>query len=84
MELAPDIRVNSVCPGVVETDMARAGFAINGDEEAGMAQQREQYPLKRVATAEEIASAILYLAGDDASFITGESLVMDGGATVGK
>ena len=84
MELAPQIRVNTVCPGVVETDMARAGFAINGDEAAGMAQQREQYPLKRVATAEEIAMAILYLASDDARFITGESLVMDGGATVGK
>ena len=84
MELAPNIRVNAVCPGVVETDMAREGFAINGDQEKGMQQQRESYPLKRVATAEEIATAILYLASDDARFITGESLVMDGGATVGK
>jgi len=84
MELAPQIRVNTVCPGVVETDMARAGFAIDGDEDAGMAQQREQYPLKRIATAHEIAMAVLYLASDDARFVTGESLVMDGGATVGK
>lgn len=84
MELAPQIRVNTVCPGVVETDMALAGFAIDGDQQAGMQQQREQYPLKRVATAAEVASAILYLASDDARFITGESLVMDGGATVGK
>lgn len=84
MELAPDIRVNTVCPGVVDTDMARAGFAIDGDEEAGMARQRQQYPLKRVATAAEVASAVLYLSSDDARFITGESLVMDGGATVGK
>lgn len=84
MELAPQVRVNSVCPGVVETDMARAGFAIDGDQEAGLAQQREQYPLKRIATAEEVAKAILYLASDDAKFVTGESLVMDGGATVGK
>ena len=84
MELAPDIRVNAVCPGVVETDMAREGFAIDGDQDKGMQQQRESYPLKRVATAEEIAAAILYLAGDDARFITGESLVIDGGATVGK
>lgn len=84
MELAPDVRVNAVCPGVVETDMARDGFAINGDAEAGMAQQRSSYPLQRVATAAEIAAAILYLSSDDARFITGESLVMDGGATVGK
>ncbi len=84
MELAPQIRVNCVCPGVVDTDMARAGFAIYGDQEKGMQQQRESYPLKRVATAEEIASSILYLASDDARFITGESLVLDGGATAGK
>ncbi len=84
MELAPRIRVNSVCPGVVDTDMAREGFALDGDQEKGMQQQRESYPLKRVATAEEIAASILYLASDDARFITGESLVVDGGATVGK
>ncbi len=84
MELAPEIRVNCVCPGVVDTDMAREGFAIDGDQEKGMQQQRESYPLKRVATAAEIAASILYLASDDARFITGESLVIDGGATVGK
>ena len=84
MELAPAIRVNIVCPGVVDTDMAREGFAIDGDQEKGMQQQRSSYPLKRVATAGEVASAILYLSSDDARFITGESLVMDGGATVGK
>lgn len=84
MELAPQIRVNCVCPGVVDTDMARDGFAIDGDQEKGMQQQRESYPLKRVATAVEIASSILYLASDDARFITGESLVLDGGATAGK
>jgi len=84
MELAPAIRVNSVCPGVVDTDMARTGFAIDGDQEKGMQQQRQSYPLQRVASAEEIAASILYLASDDARFITGESLVIDGGATVGK
>lgn len=84
MELAPQVRVNAVCPGVVDTDMARTGFAIDGDQEKGLQQQRQSYPLKRVATAEEIAASILYLASDDARFITGESLVIDGGATVGK
>jgi len=84
LELAPAIRVNIVCPGVVDTDMAREGFAIDGDQQKGIQQQRQSYPLKRVATAEEVAAAILYLSSDDARFITGESLVMDGGATVGK
>ncbi len=84
MELAPQVRVNSVCPGVVDTQMAREGFAIEGDQDKGMQQQRQSYPLKRVATAAEIAAAIMYLASDDARFITGESLVIDGGATAGK
>ncbi|OED42461.1 hypothetical protein AB833_06210 [Chromatiales bacterium (ex Bugula neritina AB1)] len=84
MELAPEIRVNAVCPGVVDTDMARRGFAIDGVQEKGIQQQRDSYPLNRVATADEIAASILYLASDDSRFITGESLVIDGGATVGK
>lgn len=83
MELAPDIRVNSVCPGVVETDMAREGFAIDGDKDAGMRQQADQYPVKRIGHVDEIASAILYLASVDAGFINGVALPIEGGATVG-
>ncbi len=84
MELAPDIRVNCVCPGVVETDMARAGFAIDGDEDAGMRQQASQYPVGRIGTVDEVATAILYLASEAAGFINGIALPMEGGATVGK
>lgn len=83
MELAPDIRVNSVCPGVIETDMARDGFAINGDQDAGMRQQADQYPVKRIGHVDEVASAILYLASDAAGFINGVALPIEGGATVG-
>ena len=83
IELAPEVRVNCVCPGVIETDMARAGFAIDGDEEAGIAHQRSKYPVKRIGTVEEVATAILYLASDMAGFVNGAALVMDGGATVG-
>ncbi len=83
IELAPDVRVNCVCPGAVETDMARAGFAINGDEEAGLDRQRSQYPVGRIGTPEEIATAIVYLASDDAGFINGAALPMEGGATAG-
>jgi NAD(P)-dependent dehydrogenase (short-subunit alcohol dehydrogenase family) len=84
MEVAPDVRVNALCPGVVETDMARAGFAIDGDEDAGMRGQHDAYPLKRIGTVEQAAAATLFLASDEAGFINGVSLPMEGGATVGK
>ena len=83
VELAPNVRVNCVCPGAVETDMARAAFAINGDEEAGLDRQRSQYPVGRIGTPEEVATAILYLASDDAGFINAAALPMEGGATAG-
>ena len=84
MEFAPDVRVNAFCPGVVETDMARAGFAIDGDEDEGIRRQHDAYPLKRIGTLEQAAAAILFLASDDAGFINGAALPMEGGATVGK
>ena len=84
MELAPEIRVNALCPGVVETDMSRAGFAVNGDEDEGIRRQHEAYPLRRIGTLEEAAAATLFLASDDAGFISGAALPMEGGATVGK
>ena len=84
MELAPDVRVNALCPGVVETDMTRAGFAINGDEEEGIRRQHEAYPLQRIGTLEEAAAATLFLASNDAGFINGAALPMEGGATAGK
>ncbi len=83
IELAPDIRVNCVCPGVILTDMARTGFAIDGDEEAGLRQQENQYPVGRIGTPEEVAKAILYLASEDAGFINAIALPMEGGATAG-
>ena len=84
MELAPDVRVNALCPGVVETDMTRAGFAINRDEEEGIRRQHDAYPLKRIGTLQEAAAATLFLASADAGFINGVALPMEGGATIGK
>ena len=72
-ELAPDIRVNAVAPSNVATDMTKGA----GDELIEMF--RQQTPLKRIAEPEEIAKAVLFLASDDASYITGEVLVVDGG-----
>lgn len=84
MEFAPDIRVNALCPGVVETDMARAGFAVDGDEDEGIRRQHEAYPLQRIGTLEQAAAATLFLCSEEAGFINGAALPMEGGATVGK
>ena len=78
---AQGIRVNCVCPGDVETPMLPADAKMRGmkwDEYiAGCANR----PLGRVGTAEEIAKAVLFLASDDSSFMTGAALVVDGGGT---
>ncbi len=83
IELAPTVRVNCVCPGVIDTDMARLGFAEEGETRADLDDQAEFHPMKRVGTAEEVAQAILYLASPDAGFITGAALPIDGGVTAG-
>jgi NAD(P)-dependent dehydrogenase (short-subunit alcohol dehydrogenase family) len=84
MELAPDIRVNCVCPGWVDTDMMRRDYVDLADDPAAAEREAmEEAPLKRVATPEEIAKAIAYLASNDARFITGVALPMDGGITAG-
>jgi len=84
IELAPDIRVNCVCPGAVDTDMLQAvGKALgHGNLKLGYDILTQNRPFRRVASPIEIASAILYLASDLASFVTGSAHVIDGGATV--
>lgn len=72
-ELAPSIRVNAVAPSNVKTDMTKSA----GPEL--IAYFVEQTPLKRIAEPEEVAKAIVFLASPDASYITGEMLVVDGG-----
>lgn len=72
-ELAPNIRVNAIAPSNVMTDMTKGA----GKELIEFF--RQQTPLKRIAEPEELAKSILFLASDDASYITGEMLVVDGG-----
>jgi NAD(P)-dependent dehydrogenase (short-subunit alcohol dehydrogenase family) len=69
------VRVNAVAPGPVETDML-SRFTGNDDNKANLL---ATFPLKRAARVEEIAAAILFLASDKASFITGQSIAVDGG-----
>lgn len=76
-----DIRANAVCPGVVETAMTRDDLGMF-DENATAAEAYEQAaPLGRVGQPEDIADAVLYLASPLSEFVTGESLIVDGGAT---
>jgi NAD(P)-dependent dehydrogenase (short-subunit alcohol dehydrogenase family) len=76
-ELGPTVRVNCIAPGLVQTDFARALWEPDGDAVAA------QLPLRRLGQPEDIASAARFLAGDGASWITGHTLVVDGGALAG-
>jgi NAD(P)-dependent dehydrogenase (short-subunit alcohol dehydrogenase family) len=76
-ELAPSVRVNAVAPAVVKTRFAEALF--EGHEE----QVAASYPLKRLGVPEDIGSAVAFLLSDEASWITGQTLVLDGGLTLG-
>jgi len=76
------IRVNCVCPGDVDTPMLASGIAKRGmTHEQGLQQLGDQVPLSRVARPEEIAKAVVFLAGDDSSYMTGAILAVDGGNT---
>jgi NAD(P)-dependent dehydrogenase (short-subunit alcohol dehydrogenase family) len=79
MELAPAVRVNVVCPGAVETPMT-AGFLRRADGAVDPAISG-RYALKRAASADEIAAAILFLTSAESSFVTGVTLPVDGGRT---
>jgi NAD(P)-dependent dehydrogenase (short-subunit alcohol dehydrogenase family) len=84
LELAADgIRVNCVCPAGVDTPLLRTWAATLPDPDAVLQGQAEMHLLKRLATAEEIASAIAFLASPAASFITGTILPVEGGSTLG-
>lgn len=74
-----DIRVNALCPGFVETAMTNRVLRVPVFKKALL----DKTPLRRFGRAEEMAAAALFLASDDASYVTGASLVVDGGMSVG-
>ncbi|MEU0075871.1 SDR family oxidoreductase [Streptomyces sp. NPDC006332] len=75
-ELAPRVRVNSVSPGLVRTEMARFVWERHEDElAAGL-------PLGRIGTPEDVARAVVWLASDEAEWVTGADLLVDGGTRV--
>jgi NAD(P)-dependent dehydrogenase (short-subunit alcohol dehydrogenase family) len=78
-ELGPrGVRVNCVCPGGVETAMLRGFLDVVG---ATPAQAAQQIPLRRMATPAEVAAVAAFLVSDDASYVTGAAVPVDGGAT---
>ncbi len=80
----PDgVRVNCVCPGDVETPMLVDDAGKRGMSWEDYLAGASDRPLGRVGTVDEIARAVLFLASDDSSFVTGEALVVDGGGVAG-
>jgi NAD(P)-dependent dehydrogenase (short-subunit alcohol dehydrogenase family) len=76
--LAPDgIRVTAVCPGYIDTPMLRPSFEFPGTRERYI----DNAPLKRLGQPEDIAHAVRFLMSDEASFVTGTHLIVDGGTT---
>lgn len=75
------VRVNAVCPGSVDTEMIHAAWEKFGNVEEARRLWSEKHPIGRIAQPEEVAKAILFLASDDAGFITGTALAVDGGLT---
>ncbi len=77
------VRVNAVCPGSVDTGMIHDAWEQFGDVDEARRLWAGKHPLGRIATADEIAKSILFLASSEASFITGAALAVDGGITAG-
>jgi 3-oxoacyl-[acyl-carrier protein] reductase len=77
-ELAPrNVRVNAIAPGMIETDMSQVVRGIAGD------QIKKAIPMKRIGLPEEIAAVAAFLASDDAAYLTGQVLRVDGGLSLG-
>jgi 3-oxoacyl-[acyl-carrier protein] reductase len=77
-ELAPrNVRVNAVAPGMIETDMSQVVRGVAGD------QIKKLIPLKRIGQPQEIAATVAFLASEDAAYLTGQVLRVDGGLSLG-
>jgi NAD(P)-dependent dehydrogenase (short-subunit alcohol dehydrogenase family) len=82
VDLAPyQIRVNAICPGIIDTPLFRSSWEGAADPEAELARILDRYVIKRPGQPDEIAQAALYLTSDESSFVTGAALAVDGGRT---
>jgi NAD(P)-dependent dehydrogenase (short-subunit alcohol dehydrogenase family) len=78
------VRCNAICPGRVETPWVRQRIAEYPDPKQAYEEMAATQALKRMGTPEEVAAAAVYLASDEAAFVTGSALILDGGWTAGK
>ena len=83
LDLAPEVRVNCLCPGVMNTELMRQCAVDSGDVEAYYETYERYAPLRRISEPAEIAKSVAFLASDDAAFLTGAVLAADGGGTAG-
>ena len=75
------IRVNCICPALVDTPLGRELLQRTGDAAAELARRTSQIPLQRLGTPEDVARLALFLASEDSSWITGVAYPLDGGYT---
>ena len=76
------IRVNAICPGTVDSPSLNDRLKATGDFEAAKSAFISRQPMGRMARADEIAALVVYLASDEAAFITGQTFVIDGGWSI--
>jgi NAD(P)-dependent dehydrogenase (short-subunit alcohol dehydrogenase family) len=76
------IRINAICPGYIDTPLLESWLSTLEDREATLDQLKSVHPVRRIGTPEDIANAALFLASEQAAFITGAHLVVDGGMTL--
>ena len=76
-----NIRVNCICPTIVETELVQGLFSTQPDPEAARQARRDLLPLGRLGQPEDVAHLAVYLASDESSFVTGAALPLDGGLT---
>ncbi len=81
LDLAPDVRVNCILPGAVDTPLHRENVAATGDLEEGLRRVRERIPLKRHGQPLDIARAALFLCTEASSWATGAPFIIDGGTS---
>ncbi len=84
VELAPRIRVNSVVPGTTDSGLLHAYMETVEDKDRVLSAFASQHLPGRIGKPEDVAFAVLYLASDEADFVTGSALMVDGGATIMK
>ena len=82
VDLGPDgIRCNTVCPGWIDTDLNRAYLDMHPDRTLVERELGELHPVGRIGAPRDIAQAVLWLASDDSSFVSGERISVDGART---